>query len=285
MSYDRIWVDTAFLRRRYNKIWLREHLARTFGRRATSLGTRRRAFHDELVDRATKFGGRRLPVAELVNADPDDFAFRFVDRDKPVIFKGAGSAWTAAGWTSATLAERFGNLTADLLHRNQEMTLDLDTGWFRTMRGDAGVRENWDLFSNGTNASTRLQSSIASNLFHQIAGITRWYLYPARAAPFFAPSVTRTPRFQSDVDANDATKWPVAEAVPGWVADLEPGDILFIPAFAWHQVDSPEPTLAISHRWRKLKLAWRNSRTQTLLTATSTSPLSLPPVFADLQEI
>lgn len=272
MAYDRIWVETAYLRRRYNKIWLREHIARTIGRRTTSLTHRRLAIHDELVDQATKFGGRRLPAAALVNADPNDFAFRFLDRDKPVVLRGTAGAWKAARWTPAMFAERFGEPTTNLLHRHPELTDDLDTDWFRTLRGDMSAREDWDLFSGGVNTSTRLQSGIAPNLFNQISGRTRWYLYPAKAAPFFAPPVRRTPAFHSDVDANDANKWPIAEAVPGWVADLEPGDVLFVPAFTWLQVSNLEPTLAVSHRWLKLKLAWRNSRTQTLLAATSTNP-------------
>jgi hypothetical protein len=60
--------------------------------------------------------------------------------------------------------------------------------------------------------------------------------------------------------------------VPGWVADLEPGDVLYVPAFAWHQVHNFSPSIAVGYRWASARLGWRTSPVQTFLVLTCSNP-------------
>ena len=124
----------------------------------------------------------------------------------------------------------------------------------------------------GAGTATGLHSSIAPNLFYQITGRKRWYIYPAWTAPFFAPEVRCSPYFYSEVNVDDTEAWPHAARVPGWVAELEPGDVLYVPAFAWHQVHNHSASIAVGYRWASVPMGWRTSPIQTFLVATCSNP-------------
>jgi hypothetical protein len=324
---DRFWIQTRRLRRRYHRLWLADHAARTVLRRETWLTERRLRVHHELVQlvlgRDSKTAGgdaphnaspidRRRPVDRVRDIDPLDFRERYFDTDTPVVMAGAGAAWPAASWTHAMLGSRYektsvrllraapnepkgrpgegreatyaeiaasmdtgGDLYArfsGIMHQHPELVNDVDVEWFRSMRGDRRSFENWGFFMGGAATATGLHCSIAPNLFYQISGRKRWWIYPAAAAPFFAPPAKCSPYFYSEVDVSDPDKWPIARCVPGWIADLEPGDVLYVPSFAWHQIYNPTATIAVGYRWAKLGLGWRASALMTLLVLTCSNP-------------
>ena len=324
---DGFWTATRKLRRRYNRLWLADHAARTVLRRETWLTARRLRVHAELVRLALDLddGGtgadhartaspieRRRPVDRVSTIDPIDFRRCYLDTDTPVVIAGAGASWPAANWTHAMLASRYKQTTvrllraapneakgrpgegrdatyaeiaesmdaggdlyarfAGIMHQHPELVDDVDVEWFRAMRDDHRSFENWGFFMGGAETATGLHSSIAPNLFYQITGRKRWWIYPAAAAPFFAPLAKCSPYFYSEVDVSDPVKWPIARCVPGWIADLKPGDVLYVPAFAWHQVHNPTATIAVGYRWAKLGLGWRASPVQTVLVLTCSNP-------------
>jgi lysine-specific demethylase 8 len=312
MTHEQFWLATRALRRRYNRLWLADHTARTILRRETTWTTRRLAAYERLVAQALQLGGRRGTVERVEDLAPAEFKLRYLDTDTPVVLARAGSQWPAAQWSHKMLGERYGGTTVRLLraapnepkgkpgegqnanyaeiarsmdeggdlyarfsgimHQHPELVDDVDVDWFRSLRHDHKSFENWGFFMGGANTATGLHSSIAPNLFYQITGKKRWYIYPAQAAPLFAPAVKCSPYFYSEVDVNDSDKWPIAEAAPGWVADLEPGDVLYVPSFAWHQVHNFTPTLAVGYRWVDPRLGWRASPIQTLLAVTCSNP-------------
>lgn len=333
---DDFWSATRTLRRRYNRLWLADHSARTVLRRETGFTARRLRVHEALVRLALRLADDasvatpgngapspasesgapsldlRRPVDRVHDIDPRDFQQRYFDTDTPVVMAGAGSAWPAASWTHAMIGERYrqtsvrllraapnepkgrpgegreasyaeiaesmskgGDLYArfsGIMHQHPELVRDVDVEWFRAMRGDRKRFENWGFFMGGAGTATGLHCSIAPNLFYQITGKKRWWIYPAAAAPFFAPPAKCSPYFYSEIDVSNADKWPIARCVPGWTADLEPGDVLYVPSFAWHQVYNPTATMAVGYRWAKLGLGWRASPLQTVLVLTCSNP-------------
>ena len=321
------WCATRSLRRKYNRLWLADHAARTVVRRETRLTGRRLRVHEEAVSLALRLNGEgaggvgnsdaspvdlRRPVDRVGNIDPRDFQNKYVSTDTPVVMSGAGSAWPAASWTHEKLGSLYkqtavrllraapnepkgrpgegrdatyaeiaesmdsgGDLYArfsGIMHQHPELIDDVDVDWFRAMRNDYKSFENWGFFMGGAKTATGLHCSIAPNLFYQITGKKRWWIYPAAAAPFFAPPAKCSPYFFSEVDVSDSGKWPIARSVPGWIADLEPGDVLYVPSFAWHQVYNPTATIAVGYRWAKFGLGWRASPLQTLLVLTCSNP-------------
>lgn len=316
---EEFWAATRALRRRYNRLWLADHAARTFLRRETGFTARRLQLHEQLVELACRLNDssgelhdRRVPIDRVRDIDPAEFRRRYLDTDTPVVMSGAGAAWPAASWTHATIGSRYRNTQVRLLkvapneakgrpgegrnatyeeiaesmdaggdlyarfsgimHQHPELVDDVDVDWFRRMRNDHKSFENWGFFMGGAETATGLHCSIAPNLFYQISGRKRWWIYPAIASPFFAPPAKCSPYFYSEVDVSNPDEWPVARCVPGWIADLEPGDVLYVPSFAWHQVRNPSATMAVGYRWAKLGLGWRASPTQTLLVLTCSNP-------------
>ena len=311
-NVDEFWNRTKKLRGRYNRLWLLDHATRTFTRKDNRWSDARKRVHDELVDCASESGCRRIAIERIEHLDPADFRKRFLDTDTPVVLAGAGRDWPAAGWTHQELAERCPGTTirmlraapgepkgkpgegrnvtyaqiadsmdeggglyarfSGIMHQHPELVDDVDPNWFRECRGDHKSFENWGFFMGGAGTATGLHSSIAPNLFYQITGRKRWYIYSAKAAPFFAPEVRCSPYFYSEIDVDNTAAWPFAANVPGWIADLEPGDVLYVPAFAWHQVHNFSPTMAVGYRWASARLGWRTSPVQTTLVVTCTNP-------------
>lgn len=314
------WAATRKLRKRYNRLWLADHCARTLLRRKTRFTASRLRVHAELVRLAQELSSqpdgvardRRQPVDRVRDIAPQEFRRRYFDTETPVVIEGVGSAWEAANWTHQTIGQRYSQTEVRLLraapnepkgrpgegrdatyreiadsidaggdmyarfsgimHQHPEMVDDMDVEWFRAMRNDRRRFENWGFFMGGAGTATGLHGSIAPNLFYQISGKKRWWIYPAAAGPFFAPACKCSPYFYSEVDVSAADKWPIAAHVPGWIADLEPGDVLYVPSFAWHQVYNPTATIAVGYRWATLGLGWRASRIQTLLVLTCSNP-------------
>lgn len=309
---EHFWLETQKLRRRYNRRWAADHAARTITRRETVWTKRRLETYDKLVAQALDLDGERHHADRMTDIGPADFKREYFDTDTPVVLTGAGRNWPAARWTHRMLGERYPQTTvrllhaapnepkgrpgegadasyaeiarsmdeggdlyarfSGLLHQHPELVEDLDVDWFRALRHEHEGFENWGFFMGGTGTATGLHSSIAPNLFYQITGEKRWYIYPAIAAPFFRPAVKCSPYFYSDVDVSDAATWPIAAKTPGWIADLRPGDVLYVPSFAWHQVHNYSPTLAVGYRWADVGLGWRASPLQTLLVATCSNP-------------
>jgi hypothetical protein len=306
------WAATSELRRRYKRLWLADHMARTLTRRETAWTHRRLAAYDDLIAAALVAGAQRGLIDRIDDITPAEFKQRYLDTDTPVVLAGAGKRWPAANWTHQMIGERYGHTMVRLLraapnepkgkpgegrdasyadiadsmdqggdlyarfsgimHQHPELVNDVDVGWFRDLRHDHKSFENWGFFMGGANTATGLHSSIAPNLFYQITGEKRWYIYPAKAGPLFCPAVKCSPYFYSEVDVSDPKTWPIAAATPGWIADLIPGDVLYVPAFAWHQVHNSTPTMAVGYRWVDIRLGWRASRIQTLIVASCSNP-------------
>ena len=301
-THGEIWRATAGLRRRYSSLWLRQHVIQTLTGSAEKTQEKRLATSAALVETALGIGGARVPVARVTDLDPAAFQEHFVTKQTPVVFSGRGSAWPCSRWNAEYIAgvardatvrllrvapnepkgrpgEGFnvgydevaesmregGDVYArfsGLLHERPELVEDLDINWFRDMRRDHKKFENWGFFMGGAGTATALHGSIAPNLFLQITGEKRWYIYPCQTAGFFAPEVKGSPYFYSYVDVNDPGKSPIAEVAPGWVADLEPGDILYVPPFAWHQVHNASPTIAVGGR---IRISWPGFRSTSKL--------------------
>lgn len=124
----------------------------------------------------------------------------------------------------------------------------------------------------GAGTATGLHSSIAPNHFVQVRGRKRWTVHPTWTAPFFAPVVACAPYFSSRVDLHDPVASPWADRIPGWTGVLEPGDVLWVPSFAWHQVANLTATVAVGYRWMSTWQGLRASWLQALIAATSTNP-------------
>lgn len=300
---------TRALRLQYWTLWQAEHAAFTLLGSGDRFTARRERVAERLRE-AAEGGPGQVEAQSFDHLEPADFQARFLRPQVPVVVRGAAREWRCCQkWTMDWFRAHYGDETvrhlqigpgesprkgtgrdvtfaeviddqtgslysrfSGLMMRRTELLDDVDCDWLRTMRARKKGFENYGLFLGGTGTATGLHSSIAPNLFVQVSGRKRWYIYPAAVAPAFQPVVKGSPYFYSLVDAANPEAHPFLRGLPGWTALLEPGDVLYVPPFAWHQVNNLTPTIAFGYRWTRVPDALKASVTQTLLAATATNP-------------
>jgi len=126
-----------------------------------------------------------------------------------------------------------------------------------------------EFYMGGANTRTHLHTEL-SDIFHVcIRGRKRWVLYPPEEWPLLYPIPARTSFVASEVNVLDPDfgPHPLARYARGWEAVIEPGDVLYLPAYMWHAVENPEPAISVNLLWhdhlrslRALPLAYFNWR-------------------------
>jgi hypothetical protein len=91
------------------------------------------------------------------------------------------------------------------------------------------------------------------NIFAQVEGRKRFLLFNPDQFDLLYPGPLNT-RSQHlsriDVKAPDLKRFPKAARAEYWEAVVEPGDLLFMPAFWWHQVSAPSLAVSVNYWWR-----------------------------------
>ncbi len=270
----------------------------------------RLAHHRALLEQVAHESPEPLPIDRRTDLSPEEFEREYLDTDTPVVLVGAAREWTCVQeWTPARFGRRFseepirllrsgpneaplpgtGELTtfgevidrmeaggspyirfSSIINKHPELIDDFDEAWLVRMRCATRGYGNYGLFLGGKGTATGLHSAMAPNLFVQVHGLRQWFIYPACFAPFLLPPVHASPFFYSQVDARDIES--CAKHLPAWKTTLEPGDVLFNPAFFWHQVQNLSPTIGVGYRWTSFKQALRVAPLQTMITLTATNP-------------
>jgi hypothetical protein len=126
-----------------------------------------------------------------------------------------------------------------------------------TLRPRATLGASWrdsKIWISPRGAVSPLHFDIAHNLHVQVAGRKRFLLLPARDAIRLYPFApwSGTPNF-SHVDPMqpDLARYPRARGVTRWLAELLPGDAVFIPGFVWHHVTSVEVSVSVNFWWAR----------------------------------
>lgn len=110
------------------------------------------------------------------------------------------------------------------------------------------------MWTGGAGALTVLHFDRVHNLYVQFAGRKRWVLFPPEESPLLYWPCEQLPgaRLQfSPVDAErpDLDRYPLFKGATPRVAELGPGDVLFVPTGWWHQVRSLTMSLALNYFW------------------------------------
>ncbi len=166
-----------------------------------------------------------------------------------------------------------------LMHRHPELQEDFDSTWLQSFREWNAYRgfELFQLFMGCRGTNTALHNAPASNLFVQVYGRKRWLIYAPIYNPIFDPPLTRSPYFFSKFDPEhpDSALFPGCEHMICYETVLDPGDVLYLPPYYWHQVTNLTDSIGVGYRWITLSSMMSASFIQTLLTFMSTNP----PVF------
>lgn len=204
---------------------------------------------DELSDR---FADRLVEIQSGRTADPDyepnsnshrslmpfnTFARRIAEAESNDLYMTANNS----GYNQAALAE----LWEDFDPPTEYLTHDPKAGF---------------LWMGGAGAQTPLHHDLTSNFMAQVVGRKRVIL----ASPFQTPQLYNHLHCYSraDLERPDLERFPLLAQVQALQADIEPGDLLFIPVGWWHQVRSLDLSITISFT----NFLWRNDYHQSYVS-------------------
>lgn len=98
-------------------------------------------------------------------------------------------------------------------------------------------------------ATTPLHYDVYDNLFQQLSGTKRFLLFPPSDATrlYLHPKVhVRYRQSQADLLRPDLVRFPLLAGLEGIEVVLQPGDLLFLPAFWFHHVEAQEPNYGLN---------------------------------------
>jgi hypothetical protein len=196
---------------------------------------------------------------------------------------------TAANWSLTRLRERFGDrvisvipTTNGRLRCNTRTGVTFETVRFgdyvdRLERGDrpdaylAAPADTWlpelvadvrppaycrdaawhisRFWLSAAQTSTPLHRDVAENIFCQLVGRKRFYLYSPAASPWLYSHPLRSalPNYSSfDPEQPDYERFPLSRHVQPLEVILQPGDALYLPSRWWHQVRSLDTSASLN---------------------------------------
>lgn len=161
-----------------------------------------------------------------------------------------------------------------LMHNHPELQQDFDGDWLKTFREGNSMVSLFQLFMGAGGTNTALHNAPASNLFVQVYGQKHWLIYPPEYNAVFHPPLRRAPYFFSHVNPEypDEQRFPGFSHLDGYEVTLNPGDVMYIPPYAWHYVTNPTDSIGVGYRWFAPRAALNACLTQTLLTACASNP-------------
>ena len=104
----------------------------------------------------------------------------------------------------------------------------------------------------GSNTSTQLHFDTAHNVFLQLHGEKTFFIYPPKLTNRLRPyrcDCAMPHLSKVDVVRDGALGQPGSPVTSELAVMLSPGDLLFLPAFWWHQVESPKASISLSYWW------------------------------------
>jgi hypothetical protein len=185
-----------------------------------------------------RFGGRRLPAMAT------EAGRMMCDVDRGVTFSTVRFADYIDRVTNGERLEAY-------------LATPLDT-WLPELKADMpppsycrhAPWHNARLWLSAAGTSVPLHRDVAENVFVQLEGRKRFFLYPPAAAPWLYPHRFRSalPNYgRFDPETPDYERFPLSRAVRPLEVVLGPGDAIYIPSRWWHQVRSLEVSLSVAY--------------------------------------
>ncbi|MBI3784750.1 MAG: cupin-like domain-containing protein [Deltaproteobacteria bacterium] len=215
-----------------------------------------------------------------------------------MLLDGLMADWPNRKWSLAGLRERFGDrLISAIPTTNGRLNSDIRTGvqfeairfadyvdqiergerpdYYLAAPGDVWVPElkqeirtpeycrdapwqNSRLWVSAPDTSAPLHRDVAENIFFQLVGRKRFFLYAPAASPWLYSNGFRSalPNYtQFDPETPDYDRFPLSRHVEPIEVILEPGDAIYLPSRWWHQVRSLDISVSFNFWWAQGLLA------------------------------
>ncbi|MFT5104036.1 MAG: hypothetical protein ACI86C_001697 [Candidatus Latescibacterota bacterium] len=177
-----------------------------------------------------------------------------------------------------------------IINRFPEVLKDLDMNLLQRIIGGGkspikiwgdkskGIPVRSHLFLGEARTKTSIHCELTNNFFCNVVGVKEWVvLHPMSLFALKSP-VTKNPgvfgsQFDSTLAGGDL--FANLDSTQLVRITLNPGDLLFLPAFYWHEVTNITDNISIGIRWYSFFDAMRSSKTLNFLSLLSTRPTML----------
>ena len=143
--------------------------------------------------------------------------------------------------------------SASFFEANGDLLREFDLPRMQRMIGRRIIRLETFIGVAGTGSSFHCAG--IGNLFCQVHGEKRWTFVPPRYSPWMYPEFGKNPYaihvtspIRTDRYAEQRETYPLFEHAPRFTAHLKPGDVLFNPAWWWHEVENVGETIGVPIR-------------------------------------
>jgi hypothetical protein len=162
-----------------------------------------------------------------------------------------------------------------MLEDHPALAADVDLEWFRAHMGPRPLGRRLYAFIGGEGTRTRLHCDYPPNLFVQVSGRKHWVLFDPAYRAAIDPLLERSSlSFTTNLEVREPMAAPdcISRHCDRYETILEPGDVLFNPAYMWHDVVNLTDTIAVSVRWLTPAIIRRAAWVPQLLNLFATNP-------------
>lgn len=147
-----------------------------------------------------------------------------------------------------------------IMEEYQDLIEDLDKNWIKKM-AKSYLGFSYQSFMGGANKKTPIHAGMTAFFFVLPYGKKKWTLFPNHYDGIIEPAITRFAHNFSDVDISrpDLGLYPGFDSLDRYVCEMEEGDILYVPAWLWHEVENHTNSWGVSVRIPHLFQAWKQS--------------------------
>lgn len=141
-----------------------------------------------------------------------------------------------------------------LMESKNELIDDLDQAWLKRMR-KCFFGVSYQTFIGAKGKTTPLHGGESTSFFTIVAeGEKTWDLVSASYTPFLNPNVDGFGYNFSDLnlESPDLQKHPGANLIHRYRCVLKKGDVLYVPAWMWHQVRNEAESWTVSYRFTNI---------------------------------
>lgn len=144
--------------------------------------------------------------------------------------------------------------TCPIIEENREMLKDLDTNWISHM-GRCHLGKSYQSFIGPAGRITPLHNESTCFFYVMAEGEKKWTLFKGEDYPLLNPEPYNRGYGYThfDLKSPDDLHYPGAKYLSRFEATLKKGDILFVPAWMWHQVETTKNSWGVSVRFTSLR--------------------------------
>lgn len=162
----------------------------------------------------------------------------------------------------------------ETLIRSPELMAALDQNALKRYCPKISLLNDIRIFMAGKSFFTPIHAEIFGSLFVQIYGRKKWRLYRSTDYPLLQPNLDR--RYfmltEAQPEKNPPEKYPLIQYADYYEVTLDPGDVLWVPPYTWHQVSNQSAAIGVGYKYTSFLAAWRSSPLLTTLNLFAVNP-------------